>query len=279
MITLSIRQILVAVFVAVISYVDYCTGPELECSVIYILPVMLAASMNPPFGLVVAFMSAVMVVLVDISLGRMHTHTAYYVWDFLSRLTMYTLVVVLRSRMVEGLRRESAMARTDSLTGTMNRRAFYEVATRELDAARVSGKPLALAMFDIDDFKWVNDTHGHINGDKLLCLTAHCLLKAVRTSDVVARIGGDEFVVMLPNTHQEAAIRTIERLHAVLGSELMVDKVPVTVSIGAITCLEMPPSVQELIHEADVLMYEVKDTGKNAIKHITRMAAANNEGV
>lgn len=120
---------------------------------------------------------------------------------------------------------------------------------------------------DIDNFKTVNDTQGHSEGDHLLRQVASTLTTAVREIDTVARLGGDEFGLLLPETGGDAAVTVATKISA--GLKVQVEQHwPVTFSIGMVTYLTAPESADEMIRVADTLMYEVKDSGKNELRHL-----------
>lgn len=166
-----------------------------------------------------------------------------------------------------GLRRERALARTDVLTGIENRRAFYELADREIKRAGRYGKAFTVVCFDIDDFKLVNDRYGHQAGDAVLRLAADTARKAIRASDAVARLGGDEFAILLHETTAAASRTVIRKLRLAIRGGVQVNGRAVTVSLGAVTCLEAPDTVDALIRWADELLYAAKRGGKDRARH------------
>lgn len=166
-----------------------------------------------------------------------------------------------------GLRRERGLARTDELTGIENRRAFYELADREIRRAARYGKAFTVACFDIDDFKLVNDRYGHDAGDAVLRLAADTARKTIRASDAVARFGGDEFAILLHETTAAASETVIRKLQVAMSEAVQVNGMAMTVSLGAVTCLESPDDVHALLRSADELLYAAKRAGKNRARH------------
>jgi diguanylate cyclase (GGDEF)-like protein len=176
----------------------------------------------------------------------------------------------LQERITEirsAMEREKELARTDPLTGAMNSRAFGELATAELHRARRYERPFTLAYVDIDDFKAVNDRFGHSTGDTLLRLVAETMKHNSRAVDVVARVGGDEFVVLLPETGPGPAQVVSRKLQERLLGVVQQNGWPATFSIGAITFISPPATVDEMLRLADRLMYSAKKSGKNQIRH------------
>jgi diguanylate cyclase (GGDEF)-like protein/PAS domain S-box-containing protein len=160
------------------------------------------------------------------------------------------------------------LATTDGLTGLFNRRRFMELAEREFARSKRYQGPLAMLMMDIDHFKRVNDTHGHDVGDEVLRELASTSLKALREADILGRLGGEEFAVLLPETETSAAMDVAERLRRAVEESPMETnggKLAITVSIGA-ACMEAATgSVEELLKRADVALYEAKQSGRNKV--------------
>jgi diguanylate cyclase (GGDEF)-like protein len=153
-------------------------------------------------------------------------------------------------------------ANHDHLTGARSRRAFFELATREQARAQRRGGPLSLLLFDVDHFKRINDTHGHATGDRVLVDIVERTGAAVRNIDTVARVGGEEFAVLLPDTGAETALVVAERLRHSLDRAL--DTPGYTVSIGAAT-LQADETVDAMLSRADAALYAAKAGGRNAV--------------
>jgi two-component system, cell cycle response regulator len=149
----------------------------------------------------------------------------------------------------------------DSLTGLANRRFLEVQLEKNYGAAKRYGQPLSIIMLDIDHFKQYNDTHGHVEGDRLLVKVAHIFLKATRTADYVFRYGGEEFLVMLPWTDITNACKAAERLRRVVESEA-----GITVSLGVSSYHESLRDAEALIREADNALYRAKQNGRNRVE-------------
>ena len=168
----------------------------------------------------------------------------------------------------ESLAREQLLARTDALTGLYNHRGFFELAAREFSAALRYHRPLAILTFDADGLKQVNDTFGHTAGDKMLALLAQAAAAQIRAVDVLARFGGDEFVILLPHTQQHQALPIAERIRKSVATMCMeTDKGPlgVTVSIGIAEMWREPEdeSVARVLQRADKALYAAKAEGRD----------------
>ena len=163
----------------------------------------------------------------------------------------------------------------DDLTNTYNRRYFNEIIEREFSRSQRSEQSLSVLMADVDDFKEVNDTHGHRAGDQVLGKVAQALQMSLRGMDIICRYGGEEFVIILPETGKEKAMGAAERLRRIVettGISLHERQpVPVTISIGVATYPADAPDKETLILHADKALYYAKQMGKN------RSCAWNNE--
>ncbi len=168
----------------------------------------------------------------------------------------------------------SRMARTDPLTGLYNRRCFMETAEAEVERMRRNGKPLSLLMLDVDFFKRVNDTWGHDIGDLVLQTLSSCLLSSMRQMDTCARLGGEEFAVLLPETNAQNAYQVAERLrNTIANTPIPEHEFRITASLGLATLDNSTHeqsdkeanehSVEVLLKYADIAMYSSKKNGRN----------------
>lgn len=165
---------------------------------------------------------------------------------------------------------ESALqaATKDSLTGVHNRNAMDSTLAREVDLAHRHSNPLALLIADIDYFKRVNDTYGHSTGDEVIRSVATAIKASVRSSDIVFRYGGEEFMVLLSNTHKKGALLLAERIRrkVELSTLTCLDKpVPATISLG-VAWLELSDTDSSLFEKADAALYAAKTAGRNCVK-------------
>ncbi|MCK4830059.1 GGDEF domain-containing protein, partial [bacterium] len=174
-----------------------------------------------------------------------------------------SLVYPLRNAIMYKQARDASMK--DPLTGAMNRSSLDQTVHREIDLARRHGKPLSLMVIDLDHFKKINDTYGHNIGDKVLQGTVNCIQKTIRSSDILFRYGGEEFVVLLNNTSPEGAKLLAERIRlSVAKHECIYGKtiVKTTVSLG-IAKLDKDENGLSLFSRADAAMYRAKELGRN----------------
>lgn len=171
------------------------------------------------------------------------------------------------------------LATRDELTGLHNRRHFMNVVEAEWDRARRYGNTAALLLIDVDHFKLVNDTHGHLCGDELLRRIAAAAAEMLRQPDVLARFGGEEFVVFLPHTDILGAIDVAERIRErvkALSVEWAGCQVTTSVSIGVAPLRLEMPSLDWLLHEADTALYAAKGDGRNCVRSLPLAASRSN---
>ena len=168
------------------------------------------------------------------------------------------------------LKRAEALSVTDDLTHLYNSRYLNSVLRRETKRASRSGRPLSLLFIDLDGFKGVNDSHGHLYGSRALVEAAAVIRGSARETDVVARFGGDEFALVLPDTGGEGAFAVGERIRERIAAHrfLVPDGLDIhlTVSVGVATLPDAAASAEELMQAADMAMYAVKESGKNGIQ-------------
>ncbi len=168
------------------------------------------------------------------------------------------------------LKRAEALSVTDDLTHLYNSRYMNQVLRRETKRASRSGRPLSLLFIDLDGFKGVNDTHGHLYGSRALVEAAAVIRGSARETDVVARFGGGEFAIILPDTGGEGAFAVGARVRDKIAAHTFLSgdglAIHLTASVGVATLPDVAASADELVQAADTAMYAVKDSGKNGIQ-------------
>lgn len=177
------------------------------------------------------------------------------------------------------LQKAEALSVTDDLTRLYNSRYLNQALRRETKRASRTGRPLSLLFLDLDGFKTVNDNHGHLAGSKALAETATIVRSCARETDIVARFGGDEYALILPETGQDGAVAVASRIRERVGSAQFLASdglsVHLTVSVGVATLPDSAGSAEELLRAADAAMYQVKASGKNGIQVFAGVLPAN----
>ena len=251
--------------VAGISLADLLLGKYLASSFLYLIPVgVVALAVGRWAGWGVALAAALawcgskFIQPDGLPLHTLLTNVAL-------RASFYGLLVWA----LDAWNREKIYARKDFLTGIGNRKAFFEHAERELERSRRYRHPVTAAFLDCDQFKQVNDRWGHRTGDAILRVLAEALQRNFRKTDFVARLGSDEFAVLMPETPAEPITAVFQRVQPALLKALEARGWRVTVSVGAVTFFTPPASVDELVERADAQMSAAKhDSTEPRFRHV-----------
>jgi diguanylate cyclase (GGDEF)-like protein len=241
------------------------TPPELRLGILYVVPVLLAAWHDGPgWGSAFAVATGGLRFLTGIEHLPPGTPLAIPLANDAAYLLVVGVAIAGLSRLRGTEAQLEQLATRDPLTDVLNARAFSEELAQELRRNRRYGRPLALIYLDLDDFKRVNDAHGHATGDAVLRLVADAMRRAVRQADVVGRLGGDEFGVLLPETDGAVAQAAADRLAT--GIRTVFRGTPsVTASIGVVAVSGTEADADALLHAADQAMYEAKRAGKDRV--------------
>jgi len=245
------------------------TPPEIRLGILYIVPVLLVTwTEGLAWGL--GFAVATIGLREVVAWEQLPPET-----PVLWRLVNATSYVVVLGVAMAGLQRLRAiqqqlsrLATHDPLTGLVNARSFAARLTQELERNRRYPRPLSLVYLDLDDFKVINDSHGHQTGDAVLRFVAEAMRASVRQADIVGRLGGDEFVVLMPETDAALADAAAKRLAAGLRNRFK-GTPTVTASIGVVSCVAPDANSDELLRRADQAMYEAKRAGKDRVVQVT----------
>ena len=249
----------------VVAAIDFATGNEIRLYPLYFIPITIAAiKLGRRDALLTALAGTGLWVFSNYSAGLHYSADWIWVWNTFIQGTAFLFVAELVSELHAAQMRERELARVDQLTGLMNARAFHEQAPRLLSLCQRESHPVAMAYIDLDNFKSVNDAQGHQRGDDILRIAAEMMRTTLRSSDLLARIGGDEFTVIFPNATSDVVSGTLERLREAIASRMKIEGCDVTASIGAIS-YQNPASLDEMIDAADAFMYQVKQAGKDRV--------------
>ena len=269
-----LAAVLCAAAVVAIGWLDFKTGPDIGLSLLYLAPVAVAGWIGgETAAVVVGSIAGVMWLIADVSWRDTEVAVAISMWNAFSRFVIYIsqgVLLALLRRDREKLRRlaahESVLARTDTATSLPNARAFLEAVDEELERARVTGDPVCVLYFDLDNFKEVNDRFSHAAGDEVLQEVGEALKHTIRGHDVAARLGGDEFAVLLRGVEPDAAVHVGERIAALVRSiGARFAEAGLGATIGVAHARVPPADAAVLLQSADRLMYEGKESGKGTV--------------
>lgn len=261
--------LLVCALVAIIGIIDYITSFDISISFFYLAPIFLATwYIDRTAGITLSITCAIIwFVTSALTLPSRGIPMWILTWNAATRLGFYLVGTFLLTNLHRARDRERKLARTDYLTGILNSRAFHEQANIELARAKRNQKPFTIAYFDLENFKEINDRFGHAEGDKVLRFIGRELSRYLRVTDVIGRMGGEEFIVLFSETDQQNAYSVIARLYGLLIAEIHKKKWPIMISMGVLTCNETTIELDKVLHEVDKMMYEAKRSGKNQITY------------
>ena len=255
--------------VGLVGWVDYLAGAGLSSTPFYLVPVALVTwALGRRAGVAIALAATLSWSLAYLYAGTpppWDSVTPY--WNVAVQLGIFVTVSLILSGLREALEHEKELARTDPITGAPNARAFFEHVEQELERSARYRHPFTVAYLDADDFKGINDRFGHTVGDNLLRVVAGVVGGNIRSTDLVARIAGDEFTLLMPETGRKEAEMVMSRVSTALAAAMESNGWPVTFSMGVVTYASPPDTVNALVKIADDVMYSVKRNGKNSVRH------------
>jgi diguanylate cyclase (GGDEF)-like protein len=245
-----------------VCLLDRVTGGGTFFGFLYLIPIYFAAwSGGLLAGEIMAVLSYFGMILWRLGSSGVTLRDGFADLSSVFALAFFVGTAFVVSRLSGALRRERDLSSHDALTGVFNRREFFHLAEVERLRAIRYARAITLVYIDLDDFKAVNDRFGHAAGDTLLVTIAKTLKFCVRGTDLVARLGGDEFILLLEETDSEAARAIVIKLRDSLADQLAQTSCPVKASMGVITFVTPPASVDAMVHAADELMYTAKHSG------------------
>jgi diguanylate cyclase (GGDEF)-like protein len=255
--------VIVVLAVAIVGLGDLASGGEISFSLFYAVPIMVGVwRLGRPAAIALPIAAAVTWLVADQLDGTDYGATWIGFWNSAIRLGFFLVIGLLVNEVRSLLVVQQGLARTDGLTGVFNGRTFVSEVEREIVRSRRHQLPTCLVYIDLDDFKGINDRLGHNAGDEVLRRLADALQSSTRATDIIGRMGGDEFAVLLPVTGQEGGISVAEKLRATAAADP-----DLTISVGLVSCATAPPTAEDLIRAADAAMYAAKRLGKNRVEH------------
>ncbi len=251
-----------------IGMIHVLSGPTIELSMFYLIPLVFAAwYIGTGLGIFVSVMSVVDWFAVDAPLEEGLAQLGDDLFNASARLVVFLVVVMFIHLLRQALDRAHALARVDPLTQLLNVQSLHELGSRELSKAMRHGSPMTSMFIDLDGFKAINDTLGHQAGDAVLRTFAQALRANVRATDLAARVGGDEFLIVMPDTGPDVAAHIAAKLRDQMLKAMRSADWSVTFSLGVSTFVHPPHTIDDLVNRADAMMYRVKELGRNAIAH------------
>jgi diguanylate cyclase (GGDEF)-like protein len=253
-------------FVALVGVVDLLLGFELSFSSFYLVPISMVAWFAPLWsGYLISIICAIVWLLVDYRSGHTYSHWFIPIWNAFVRLLFFLVTTYLLGEVKMRLNQERVLASIDGLTQVLNASAFKEQTAKVLQLAKRYHHPSVLGFIDLDNFKPINDQYGHSEGDRVLVAVAGTLARCVRSTDILGRMGGDEFAVYMPEVNEEDARLSFARIRDELLKTATDNHWPVGFSIGVAVFEQACDNIDQALKQADRLMYSVKQGGKNDI--------------
>ncbi len=251
--------------VVAVGSADYFTGYFLSFGLFYVAPIALVAwYVSRTAGAALALLSTLVWYCVNSVFTPPELGREILIWNSAIRFGFFIVISLLLSSLKEAYARQKDLARTDLLTGLLNRRAFEDHARIELIRASRSRNHVAVFYLDLDNFKALNDSRGHAAGDGFLRQVGTVLRSSLRSTDFVGRLGGDEFAVLLAGTSEAQVRETASRLQAAVLHVAGDLGAPVSVTIGVATS-DGSDDIESLIKRADDAMYRGKASTKGSI--------------
>ena len=253
--------------VLAIGSLDSFTGSDLSVSLLYLFPIILIAWYEGGLpAIVISIFSAINWAMSDLLSKHIYSNSAVPIWNAMMMLGMFLTVAYSVSVTKKLLKKDQEHAHTDDLTGIANISFFYEQARAEISRAILDKRPLTLAYIAIDNLRHINDTLGYITGDYLLHEVAQIMRSTVRSTDIISRLGGAEFAILMPKTKDGNTADLVYKVQERLLDMVNKKGWPVTFSTGVVTCDGPTCTISVLIKMAEDLMNAARGTGKNMTK-------------
>ena len=254
---------------AVILALDVATPREFSFSLFYLLPIAFGILLGGrKLGYVNAFLATLAFIAAQLLSGQTYSTPFFLAWAIAIRAASNAIFVYILDILKQVIEEFRELSLLDPLTGAANRRFFEGYLDRTIQRSRRDKQPLTLLALDFDEFKALNDKHGHDRGDEALMGLVRAIQGKIRPDDMLCRMGGDEFALVLYAMDHEKSQEVIARLMDAIHSELKARGIELSLSVGAISFATASGNPAAMLKRADELLYEVKRSGKNSIRHI-----------
>jgi diguanylate cyclase (GGDEF)-like protein len=253
--------------VLAIGSLDSVTSYDVSVSFLYLFPIILIAWYEG--GLTAAILSIFSTLIwstSDLASGHLYSNFAIPLWNALMVLSTFLIVAYSITLIRKLLLKEREHAHTDDLTGASNISFFYEQARAEIGRLAVNERALTLACITIDNLRYLNDTIGHMAGDYLLHEASQIMRSSVRPTDIVSRLGGAQFAILMPETNNENAGTIIYKVQQHLLDMAKKQGWPATFSTGVVTCDDPACALSQLIKTAEDLTKAAQEAGQNLVR-------------
>lgn len=254
----------------VIAYFDYQVSPKIYLSVFHLLPIALITwFVSKESGFIICGLSAAAGFINKFNDAAIKSSILLELWNATMWLIIFVTVSSLLFKLRETLKQGEELGRTDSITGVANKRLFLELAGMEVKKTYRYRHPITIIDIDVDDFKTINKKFGYYIGNQILYVAAQTIRNHIRETDIIGRIGEDEFAIVLPGSGYESADIVLGRIKNQLLEAMKQNHWSATFSMAAVTFIAPPNSVEEMLQQADYLMYLVKNDGQDQLQHET----------
>ena len=252
--------------VFLIGSIELMMGPDVHFAFFYLLPIALSSwYVGGKAGIWMSLLCTLVWFVTDRAEARPYASSLALCWDSVMRAGIFVVEAVTLSQLRSKLDTLSELATRDYLTGLPNGRAFLEFAAREMERA-LGVDPLTLVYIDVDGFEWVNHRFGYTAGDNMLCTIAQVIKENIPRPDLLGRVGGTTFAVLLPNTNSDTASLILEKVQEQLKEERRKYSQPIIFSISAVACAKAPRKIAELMQEAEVRMRRTKGSNHDNLE-------------
>lgn len=251
----------------VVANLDFLTGSDLYFAIFYMVPIFIATwFVGRYLGILLSYFSAVVWFIDDAIAPRPYANSFIPLWNITLKLAFFLIIVYVLAALKRALKSIQVLSKNDTLTGLTNRELFFELAHKELYRMHRHKHPFTFVYIDIDNLKEINEKFGHSAADLLLRTLAGTIKKESRFSDILARLGDDEFGLILQETNHESAQAVVTRIKNSIDNLMQKNNWPVTFSIGVLTFIIPPKSVDEVINKAEKIVFSIKNEGGNNVK-------------